>query len=364
MTAPAAKARAAVLTSTRRVEVRVIDIKERPEAGGWIAVEACGMCGSDWNWFANRPIASPFILGHEIVGTITELWGDASVVGSDVRVGTRVVLEEAIPCGGCAICRSGRHRVCPEGGRYGKTPLAQAPGLWGGYAETVFLSPSATTHVVPSELDSDLATLFVPISNGLSWLRSAGQLHPGESVLVIGPGQHGLACVAAAKRLGAGVVMAAGRSGDGSRLAVARVLGADVTLNVDRQPLGDAVADVLGSCGVDVIVDATPMATATVGESVASAAIGGRIIVAGVKNGAPSPIDTDILHRREVTVRGVSARESWAIDAALSWLATEPGAFAPFGSMKVDLDGVDQALIALGGEAEGDRPLHAWVGPR
>jgi alcohol dehydrogenase len=363
MTAPAGGAQAAVLTSTRQVEVRLIDIHERPAAGGWIAVEACGMCGSDWNWFANRPVPSPFILGHEIVGTVTELWGDA-LVASDVRVGTRVVLEEAIPCGGCTICRSGRHRVCPEGGRYGKTPLTQAPGLWGGYAETVFLSPSATAHVVPAELDSDLATLFVPISNGLSWLRSAGQLHPGESVLVIGPGQHGLACVAAAKRLGAGLVMAAGQSGDGSRLAVAQALGADVTLDVDRQPLGEAVADVLGSSGVDVIIDATPMATATVGEAVATAAIGGRVIVAGVKNGALSPIDTDILHRREITVRGVSARESWAIDAALSWLATEPRAFSPFGSMKVGLDGVGQALLALGGEAEGDRPLHAVVGPR
>ena len=86
--------------------------------------------------------------------------------------------------------------------------------------------------------------------------------------------------------------------------------------------------------------------------------------MAGVKNGAPSPIDTDILHRREVTVRGVSARESWAIDAALSWLAGEPRAFEPFGSMKVGLYDVGQALRALGGEAEGGRPLHAVVGPR
>jgi threonine dehydrogenase-like Zn-dependent dehydrogenase len=363
MTAGASSAQAAVLSATRSIDIRRIDVEKRPAAGGWLAVEACGMCGSDWNWFANRAIPSPFIPGHEIVGTVVESWGEAAD-RPVIRVGARIVLEEAIPCGGCAVCRSGRHRICPRGGRYGKTPLREAPSLWGGYAETVFLSPFATAHPVPPGLDSELATLFVPLSNGLSWLRSAGELRPGESVLVVGPGQHGLACVAAAKRLGAGAVIVAGQTGDGSRLAIARSLGADVTVDVDRRPLAEAVWEVVDATGVDVIVDATPTALTTTGEAVAMAAIGGRVIVAGVKNGALSPIDTDRLHQREITIKGVAARESWAIDSALAWLAAEPSTFEPFGSLRVGLDGVTDALLALGGEAGPDRPLHAVVAPR
>jgi hypothetical protein len=59
----------------------------------------------------------------------------------------------------------------------------------------------------------------------------------------------------------------------------------------------------------------------------------------------------------------VAARESRAVDAALSWLATEPERFKPFGGLTVGLDDVEEALLALGGEGNGERPLHAVVVP-
>lgn len=321
------------------------------------------MCGSDWSSFAVRDVAEPFIMGHEIVGVVSQAWG-AVADQPGVVLGARVALEEAIVCGACALCRDGRHRLCPGGGRYGRTSLATAPGLWGGYATTVFLAPGATVHAVPDALPSALATLFVPVSNGISWLRSAGALRPGESVLVVGVGQHGLAVVAAARHLGAGAVMAAGRAGDSDRLAAALALGADMVVDTDHTPLRQAVTDTVGPGGVDVVVDVTPMATDVVGTAVALSAIGGRVIVVGVKHGATSPIDTDLLYRREITVRGVAARESWAIDAALAWLATAPETFEPFESLTVGLDGAAGALLALGGERGSRRPLHMVVDPR
>jgi len=351
------------LEGQRQLHVRQIDPGVPPASGGWISVEACGMCGSDWSSFAVRDVAEPFILGHEIVGVISEAWGPVAEQAC-VVVGARVVLEEAIVCGACALCRDGRHRLCLGGGRYGRTSLTTAPGLWGGYATTVFLAPGATVHAVPDALPSALATLFVPLSNGISWLRSAAALRPGESVLVVGVGQHGLAAVAAARHLGAGTVMAAGRGGDSDRLAAAIALGADVVVDTDRRPLRQAVADVVGPGGVDVVIDVTPMATDVVGAAVELCAVGGRVVVAGVKHGATSPIDTDLLYQREITVRGVAARESWAIDAALAWLATAPETFEPFGSLTVGLDGAAAALLALGGERGSERPLHAVVDPR
>ena len=72
---------------------------------------------------------------------------------------------------------------------------------------------------------------------------------------------------------------------------------------------------------------------------------------------------TDVLVRREIEVRGVAARESWAIDAALSWLAADPALFGAFSSVTVGLGDVEQALLALGGEAGGVRPVHAVVLP-
>ena len=86
--------------------------------------------------------------------------------------------------------------------------------------------------------------------------------------------------------------------------------------------------------------------------------------MAGLKHGASSPLPTDVLVRREIEVRGVAARESWAIDAALSWIASDPALFGAFSSVTVGLAGVEQALLALGGEAGGLRPVHAVVEPQ
>jgi len=354
--------RAVVLRGSRDLSEETLHAHALPPDGGWLRVEACGMCGSDWNAYANREVAVPVVLGHEIVGTVTDLWGSMAD-RPGIGVGDRVVLEEAVPCRTCGLCRTGRHRLCPTAGRYGGRGLDVAPGLWGGYSEWVFIDPRAGLHSVPEGLDSSLAALFIPLSNGISWLAIAARMRPGDSVVVLGPGQHGLACVVAARRLGAGAVIVAGRSGDEGRLKAASALGADVTVDIDEEPLLQAILDRTDGAGVDVVVDATPGATSALSAAVAGAAVGGRIVVAGIKNHAPSEVDTDVILRRELTVRGVAARESWAIDVALRWLAQSPETFAPFGGMTVGLSDVETALLALGGEYGASRPLHAVVVP-
>jgi threonine dehydrogenase-like Zn-dependent dehydrogenase len=114
---------------------------------------------------------------------------------------------------------------------------------------------------VPSSLDADLATLFIPVSNGLSWVRSAGRLSPGESAAVIGVGQHGLACVAAARRCGSGTLVAVGRAGDQARLDAAVKLGADVIVDADREDWVAAVLAATDGLGADLLVDTAPGAT-------------------------------------------------------------------------------------------------------
>jgi threonine dehydrogenase-like Zn-dependent dehydrogenase len=352
--------RAAVLTARRRVSVEPVAVGELPASGGWLDVECCGVCGSDWNAFTSQP-ANPLVLGHEIVGTVAELWGDER---ADVAVGDRVVLEEALSCHRCAVCLSGRHRLCPNSGRYGGTALSSAPGLWGGFAERVFVAPNARVHHVPAGLDGRVATLFIPLSNGLSWLTSTARLAPGESVLVMGAGQHGLASVAAARRSGAGLVIAAGKSGDAARLAAAQALGADVVLDVDETPLVAQALDLTGGRGFDIVVDTTPGPAATLDDAVRAAAIGGRVVIAGIKRGSTSSLDTDVVLRREIQLLGVAARESRAIDAALAWLAQDPSIAAHFGGLSFELGDIEAALLTLGGEGDGPRPSHAVVNVR
>jgi threonine dehydrogenase-like Zn-dependent dehydrogenase len=352
---------AAVLSAPRAIEVRAVPAGPPPPAGAWLEVEACGICGSDWSWYAEREIPAPFVPGHEMVGRIVAAWGDHG--NAAFQPGARVAVEEALPCWSCAECRGGRHRLCARSTRYGGTALNVAPALWGGFSRYTYLAPRTSAHAVPESLDAGLATLFIPVSNGLSWLRAAGGLQPGESVVVLGVGQHGLASVAAARRSGAGTVAAVGRSGDQARLDAAAKLGADIVLDAESTDWAAAVLDATGKRGADLIVDTTPGATGILAAAVKCAAVGGRVIVAGLKHGASSPLPTDVLVRREIRVRGVAARESWAIDAALSWLAQDPALFSAFSSVTVGLADVEHALLTLGGETGGLRPVHAVVEP-
>ncbi|HEX3956139.1 MAG TPA: zinc-binding dehydrogenase [Trebonia sp.] len=352
---------AAVLSAPRTIDVRPVPAGPLPAAGAWLEVEACGICGSDWSWYAEREIPAPFVPGHEMVGRIVAAWGDHG--NAAFTPGARVAVEEALPCWSCAECRGGKHRLCPRSTRYGGTPLSVAPAVWGGFSQYTYLAPRTSAHAVPDSLDAGLATLFIPVSNGLSWLRAAGRLQPGESVVVLGVGQHGLASVAAARRCGAGTVVAVGRSGDQARLDAAAKLGADLAVDSDSADWAAAVLDATGQRGADLLVDTTPGATGILATAATCAAIGGRVIVAGLKHGASSALPTDVLVRREIAVRGVAARESWAIDAALSWLAQEPALFSAFSSVTTGLADVEQALLALGGEAAGPRPVHAVVTP-
>jgi alcohol dehydrogenase len=387
---------AAVLSAPRAIEVVELPVRRLPGAGAWLEVEACGVCGSDWSWYAERAIPAPFVPGHEMIGRIVETWGEHG--NPALRAGARVAIEEALPCWSCAVCRGGRHRLCPRSRRYGGTALDVAPGLWGGFAQHAYLAPATSAHLVPESLGAELATLFIPVANGLSWLRAAAGLRPGESAVVVGVGQHGLAAVAAARRCGAGTVVAVGRSGDDARLKAARRLGADLVIDADREDWAAAVLDATGrdatgrdatgrdamgrdatgrdatgreaaghasarSGGADVLVDTTPGATDILASAAGCVAAGGRIVVAGLKNGQSSPVPTDVLVRREIEIRGVAARESWAIDSALAWIAGDPELFAAFSSVTVGLRDVEHALLALGGEAGGERPVHAVVLP-
>src|ERR1035441_10253989 len=117
---------AAVLSAPRAIEVVPVPVGPRPAAGAWLEVEACGVCGSDWSWYAERPISAPFVPGHEIVGRITHTWGYHG--NAAFEVGGRVAIEEALPCWSCAVCRSGRHRLCPRSTRYAPGYCARAVG--------------------------------------------------------------------------------------------------------------------------------------------------------------------------------------------------------------------------------------------
>ena len=145
---------------------------------------------------ARCPCSFPSIPGHEPVGRIAE-------IGRRRRSGGACARATACASRRCWLrrvsgVRGGKPRLCS--GRRGAHQLVRvssasmiAPGLWGGYAEYLYLSPTSFVHKIDDRISPEIATLFNPIGAGFRWAVDMPQLQAGESIVVLGPGQRGLA---------------------------------------------------------------------------------------------------------------------------------------------------------------------------
>ena len=177
-----------------------------------VAVTVGGICGSDLHLFGGPVLRAPalggfwtfpFLLGHEIAGTIVE-----SGARCTAPVGARVAIDPAIPCAArgivpeCRMCAAGHASCCLELGSEITTPgmsLGYTVGLGGGWAEQV-LAHRSMLHAIPDTVPDAIASLHEPVSIGVHGLLRKPP-RDGDPVLVVGAGIIGLAAVAAVRAL-------------------------------------------------------------------------------------------------------------------------------------------------------------------
>ncbi|HXG39393.1 MAG TPA: alcohol dehydrogenase catalytic domain-containing protein, partial [Candidatus Limnocylindrales bacterium] len=214
--------RAAVLVAPRRIEVERLPRPSVDADAALVAVELCGICGTDLKTFAgDLPAPYPIVLGHEIVGRVAEI-GERAARRYGVAAGDRVLVESSIPCWSCPACRSGAYRLCPTKGGYGtRLSVSVPPGLWGGLAELLYLAPGSIVHRLPASIGPRVAIAIPLVANGLQWVTRMGSLRPGDRVLVQGCGPQGLAAALVARAGGAAEVTVTGLTTDRGRLAFA-----------------------------------------------------------------------------------------------------------------------------------------------
>ncbi|HEY1337933.1 MAG TPA: zinc-binding dehydrogenase [Bryobacteraceae bacterium] len=344
---------AATTIGKLRTEIREYPFPEVSVDSGVLKIEAAGVCGSDWRSY--RLDGPPRIMGHENVGRIYSL-GSIAARRWGVKEGDRVALEEYLPCGHCGLCRSGEFRLCeetesrrPGALRYGTTPVSEAPGLWGGYSQFQYLHPNSVPHMVPEETPADLAAMCLPIANGIQWTCLEGRAGPGKTILIQGPGQQGLACALAAKLAGADCVIATGLTRDVERLKIAKTLGADYTIDVEREDLQIRVQEIVGSQGVDICVD-TAGAASTLTQALAVTRKGGTIMFAA----APAETSPDFriagLLARRLTLRPCRGHSYQSVESALNFIASRRYPLESMATHRFGLPDVDLAVRSVGGE--------------
>jgi threonine dehydrogenase-like Zn-dependent dehydrogenase len=364
-----ARVAAMVLSKAKTLEPREF---ARPAIGpdaGLLRIEACGICGSDYEQYegAQPPHEDytpfPVIPGHEPLGIIEEIGANARQRWG-VREGDRVAMRSGYGCGRCAACARWEPRLCAtRGGTYGYTNVNKPPHLWGGYAEHMYLSPYSVMKKVDPTIPSGVAVMFNPLAAGISWAVSIPKTAPGDRVVILGAGQRGLCSVIAAREAGARQVVVTGLGRDAEKLALARTLGADATVDVEASDVVEAVREATGG-GAEVVVDTTPYAPQSLNHAIAIAVRKGRIVVAGLKGLRPAqavPVD-DIIYK-ELTVRGVLSMPVDETFRAIDIIESGRYAFDRLHTLSLPLEQAEDAIHALAGHIKGVNPIHLAIVP-
>ncbi|MGD2273071.1 MAG: alcohol dehydrogenase catalytic domain-containing protein, partial [Desulfobacterales bacterium] len=220
--------------------------KPKPRTGEiLIRTKSVGVCGSDLEIYKGEFAQSvpPLILGHEACGIVEEV--NESV--DNIKAGDRVVVDPGIFCGKCEFCRKGSYWQCDHRDILG---MQQHNGAYAEY----FVVPHLSCYSIPDDLDWDEAALIDILADPLHAMDMI-PLQIGESVAIFGPGPGGICFVQLAKIAGASLVILIGTRED--RLALGKALGADITININRENVIDEIMRITDERGVDVGIEAS-----------------------------------------------------------------------------------------------------------
>jgi threonine dehydrogenase-like Zn-dependent dehydrogenase len=363
-----ATARAIVQTGPRALELRELAVPEIDDDSALLAVEACGICGSDAEQYAGvLPVRFPLVPGHEPLGTIAKI-GDRAAKRWGVEVGDRVAVEALIPCGHCRACLEGAYQRCRgRGGLFGHgyVPLEHPPGLWGAYADYMYLDPRSIVHRVRPDVPASVAVMFNPLGAGFRWAVEIPGTGPGDTVLILGPGQRGLASVIAARAAGADRIVVTGLGRDAAKLELARALGADHVIDAETEDVRRRVRELTDGRGADVVVEVTANALEPVAEALHYAATGGRIVLAGVKGFRPVPdLVSDLVVVKELTIVGAFGVTTRAYEAAIRLIESGRVPLEKMHTHDFPLEEAERAIRTLAGEEPGPASIHSCIVPR
>jgi len=276
----------------------------RPQRGEVVLqVGAVGVCGTDLHILAGEyPCRPPVILGHEFAGTVAALGGDVT----RWKVGDRVVsMPFAVVCGTCRYCLDGEFGQC-------EARLSYGSGVNGALAECVAVKETGL-YPLPEGQDFVSGSVTEPLACVTKAVFDVGELQPGESVVVVGPGPIGLLTTQVAKAAGASVALVGLRS-DVARLDLGRSLGADSVFYADDVALARQLdrADVAFECS-----GAGPGFRL----ALRLARRQGRVVQVGLF-GRTIEVDLDSVVFKDLTVRGSFASNPASWERALSLMGS------------------------------------------
>jgi L-iditol 2-dehydrogenase len=302
---------AAVLYGKEDVRLEAVPVPAIGPGEMLVRVRTALTCGTDVKVFRRgyheKMIRPPALFGHEMAG-------DVVAVGEGVshfRAGQRIVAANSAPCDHCFFCQHGQQNLCQD--------LLFNNGAYAEYIRLPARIVQKNTYLIPHGLDYRDAALAEPLACAVRGLDESN-LHPGDTIAVMGLGPIGLMFVRLAKyAYGAHVIAIARRIEQVDR---AKRLGADEGILIgDRQNLLKELKEHTSGRGADVVIEAIgqpeswELATQLVRK-------GGTInFFGGCPSGTKVGLDTGLLHYSEITCKASFHHTPAHIRRSLEFLA-------------------------------------------
>ncbi|MFF2144883.1 S-(hydroxymethyl)mycothiol dehydrogenase [Kitasatospora sp. NPDC058190] len=289
------------------VEVTTIVVPDPGPGEAVVRIQACGVCHTDLHYREGGINDEfPFLLGHEAAG-IVESVGEGV---TEVEPGDFVVLNWRAVCGQCRACRRGRPQYCFNTHNAKQkmtlldgTELSPALGI-GAFAEKTLVAAGQCTKVDPAAEPAVAGLLGCGVMAGLGAAINTGNVGRGDSVAVIGCGGVGGAAVMGSRLAGAAKIIAVDI--DDRKLETARTLGATHTVNSRTTDPVEAIRELTGGNGADVVVEAVGRPE-TYRQAFYARDLAGTVVLVGV----PTPEMTLELPLLDVFGRGGALKSSW-----------------------------------------------------
>jgi NADPH:quinone reductase-like Zn-dependent oxidoreductase len=250
-------------------------------------------------------IRPPWVVGSDGAG-IVESVGEGV---TSVRSGDHVILNPGLSCRRCVYCLDGENPLCLQYGILGE----HFPGTMREH----LVVPEANVRAIPPEIPMTDAAAY-PLAALTAWrmVVSKAKVREGDEVLIWGIGGGvALSALQMCKARGAKVWVT---SRSDAKLARARALGADETLNHSPLDVAKEIRSRTGKRGMDVVID-------SVGEATWKGSLGalgkrGRLVTCGGTSGPMVETDVRKLFWNQWTIMGSTMGNDAEFDAIVQEL--------------------------------------------
>jgi threonine 3-dehydrogenase len=272
------------------IVIKRIPVVKTPKGEVKIKVLYASICGTDisiydWTPWVAEKLKPPIVIGHEVVGEIVEINGDAP----HLKIGDIVSSETHIFDNTCYQCRINNRHICENVKFFGY-------GRNGGFSEYATI-PIQTTWKNDERIPLKQMSVQEPLGNSVNVITKA-KVH-GKTVVIFGLGPTGLCAVAVAKAYGASRVIGINRGEYRRKLALD--MGADEVY--DKLP-----KKYESRC--DVVIEMTGNAD-VIDSALKAARIAGVFVFFGIPKKAATIDIGEYIINKELRMESVFGRRIW-----------------------------------------------------